>query len=128
MFASWSLRSQLVPRLRKFNKDLNILNTVLTDLIARAKSSENKADLEDLQARNYDKVKGGGFRRKGRLISTTFVAQESLCGLGLVCGGAYRSPLVCCGFRINVCGFVEGRVGATSFCDPFTAVRPLEHA
>jgi len=47
---------QLVPRLRKFNRDLNILNTVLTDLIARAKSSENKADLEDLQARNYDKV------------------------------------------------------------------------
>lgn len=57
MFASWT---QLVPRLRKFNKDLKILNTVLTDLIARAKSSENKADLEDLQARNYDKVSGGG--------------------------------------------------------------------
>ncbi len=47
---------QLVPRLRKFNRDLTILNTVLTDLIARAKSSESKADLEDLQARNYDKV------------------------------------------------------------------------
>ncbi|CAB1105090.1 unnamed protein product [Ectocarpus sp. CCAP 1310/34] len=50
------LANQLVPRLRKFNSDLKILNTVLTDLIARAKSSENKADLEDLQARNYDKV------------------------------------------------------------------------
>lgn len=53
-------RSQLVPRLRKFNRDLKILNTVLTDLIARAKSSEHKADLEDLQARNYDKVRRGG--------------------------------------------------------------------
>ncbi|CAM9820267.1 unnamed protein product [Ectocarpus sp. 6 AP-2014] len=50
------LANQLVPRLRKFNSDLKILNTVLTDLIARAKSSEDKADLEDLQARNYDKV------------------------------------------------------------------------
>eukprot|EP00752_Nemacystus_decipiens_P011021 g9793.t2 len=50
------LANQLVPRLRKFNRDLETLNTVLTDLITRAKSSENKADLEDLQARNYDKV------------------------------------------------------------------------
>lgn len=53
-----------MPRLRKFNKDLKILNTVLTDLIARAKSSENKADLEDLQARNYDKVREGGWCRR----------------------------------------------------------------
>ena len=49
-----------MPRLRKFNRDLKILNTVLTDLIARAKSSESKADLEDLQARNYDKVRSDG--------------------------------------------------------------------
>lgn len=54
---------QLVPRLRKFNSDLKILNTVLTDLIARAKSSEDKADLEDLQARNYEKV-----RRSSRMM------------------------------------------------------------
>lgn len=47
---------QLVPRLRKFNHDLKVLNTVLTDLIARAKNSESKADLEELQNRNYDKV------------------------------------------------------------------------
>ncbi|CAM9622696.1 unnamed protein product, partial [Laminaria digitata] len=50
------LANQLVPRLRKFNHDLKVLNTVLTDLIARAKNSESKADLEDLQNRNYDKV------------------------------------------------------------------------
>lgn len=47
-----------MPRLRKFNKDLNVLNTVLTDLIARAKSSQNEADLEELQSRNYDKASG----------------------------------------------------------------------
>lgn len=46
-----------MPRLRRFNADLNVINTVLTDLIARAKSSENKADLEDLVNRNYEKVK-----------------------------------------------------------------------
>lgn len=51
--------AQLVPRLRKFNRDLDTLNTVLTDLISRAKASEDKADLEDLQARNYDKVRMG---------------------------------------------------------------------
>ena len=45
-----------MPRLRKFNHDLDVLNTVLTDLISRAKISESKADLEDLQNRNYDKV------------------------------------------------------------------------
>lgn len=81
--------AQLVPRLRKFNRDLETLNTVLTDLIARAKASENKADLEDLQARNYDKVRWGGGKRgysprgirqqisfgvfsEGNIVSSTF--------------------------------------------------------
>lgn len=66
---------QLVPRLRKFNRDLNILNTVLTDLIARAKRSESKADLEDLQARNYDKVnraEGGGERHHSHETGVIF--------------------------------------------------------
>lgn len=54
--APLSFCMQLVPRLRKFNRDLDILDTVLTDLISRAKASEDKTDLEDLQARNYDKV------------------------------------------------------------------------
>lgn len=48
---------QLVPRLRKFNDDLKTLNEVLTDLIVRARSSAQKADLEDLQNRNYDKAR-----------------------------------------------------------------------
>lgn len=47
----------MVPRLRKFNNDLEVLNTVLTDLISRARSSAEKADLEDLQNRNYDKAR-----------------------------------------------------------------------
>lgn len=69
---------QLVPRLRKFNSDLDILNTVLTDLISRAKSSESKADLEDLQARNYDKV-----RRGRRMITTRSVASCVAFPLGI---------------------------------------------
>lgn len=48
--------NQVVPRLRKFKADLKLLNTVLTDLISRARLSAEKADLEDLQERNYDKV------------------------------------------------------------------------
>lgn len=48
---------QLVPRLRKFNADLNTLNTVLTNIISEARNSANKADLEELQNRNYDKAR-----------------------------------------------------------------------
>ncbi|KAG5183231.1 cytochrome P450 [Tribonema minus] len=48
--------NSLVPRLRKFNGDMRLLNDVLDDLINRAKDSRQELDLEDLQARNYDKV------------------------------------------------------------------------
>lgn len=50
------LANELVPRLRKFNGDMGMLNDVLNDLINRAKESKQELDLEDLQARNYDKV------------------------------------------------------------------------
>lgn len=58
LFSHFLLRvqQQVVPRLRKFNDDLKVLNTVLTDLITRARLSAEKADLEDLQNRNYDKA------------------------------------------------------------------------
>merc|ERR1711957_889115 len=49
--------NQLVPRLRKFNSDLDILNNVLNDLIDRAKSSREVEDIEDLEKRNYAAVK-----------------------------------------------------------------------
>lgn len=48
--------NQLVPRLRKFNSDLKILNDVLDDLISRAKRNRSVADIEELEQRNYAEV------------------------------------------------------------------------
>jgi len=55
----WDLpfANQLVPRLRKFNGDLKLLNDVLDDLINRAKATRNVEDIEDLEQRNYADVK-----------------------------------------------------------------------
>eukprot|EP00980_Cylindrotheca_fusiformis_P030986 scaffold25694_cov127-Cylindrotheca_fusiformis.AAC.17 len=54
----WDLpfANQLVPRLRKFNSDLKILNDVLDNLISRAKQSRSVADIEELEKRNYAEV------------------------------------------------------------------------
>lgn len=54
----WDLpfANQLVPRLRKFNADLKILNDVLNDLIVRAKGSRSVEDIEQLEKRNYAEV------------------------------------------------------------------------
>ena len=54
----WDLpfANQLVPRLRKFNSDLDLLNEVLDDLIQRAKNTRNVEDIEELEKRNYDEV------------------------------------------------------------------------
>uniref|UniRef100_A0A6V2CV31 Cytochrome P450 n=1 Tax=Ditylum brightwellii TaxID=49249 RepID=A0A6V2CV31_9STRA len=54
----WDLpfANQVVPRLRKFNSDLRLLNDVLDDLINRAKSTRAVADIEELEKRNYDNV------------------------------------------------------------------------
>ena len=89
-----------MPRLRKFNRDLKILNTVLTDLIARAKSSESKADLEDLQARNYDKVRSDGV---GWFHNLPLSMQSGVpvCGFG---------ASVCWLYRITPVGMRFGRV------------------
>ena len=55
----WDLpfANQVVPRLRKFNSDLKLLNDVLDDLIDRAKATRVVEDIEDLENRNYDDVK-----------------------------------------------------------------------
>jgi cytochrome P450 family 97 subfamily B polypeptide 3 len=50
------LANQLVPRLRKFNADLRLLNTVLDDLIVRAKNTRQVEDIEELEKRNYNEV------------------------------------------------------------------------
>lgn len=55
----WDLpfANQLVPRLRKFNSDLKILDDVLTNLIDLAKNSRQVEDIEELESRNYAQVK-----------------------------------------------------------------------
>lgn len=50
------LANQVVPRLRKFNSDLKILNDVLDELIDQAKNSRVVEDIEELEKRNYDEV------------------------------------------------------------------------
>lgn len=49
--------SLVVPRQRKFQSDLRLLNDVLDDLIARAKSSRQVEDIEELENRDYANVK-----------------------------------------------------------------------
>lgn len=51
------LANQLVPRLRKFNADLKILNDILDDLIERAKNTRVVDDIEELERRDYENVK-----------------------------------------------------------------------
>jgi len=51
------LANELVPRLRKFNADLKLLDEVLTDLIDRAKNSRQVEDIEELEKRDYANVK-----------------------------------------------------------------------
>ncbi|VEU37775.1 unnamed protein product [Pseudo-nitzschia multistriata] len=55
----WDLpfANQLVPRLRKFNGDLELLNNVLDELIAGAKETRSEADIEQLENRNYAEAK-----------------------------------------------------------------------
>jgi cytochrome P450 len=50
------LANEVVPRLRKFNSDLKLLNDVLDDLISRAKRTRTVDDIEELEKRNYDEV------------------------------------------------------------------------
>ena len=55
----WDLpfANQLVPRLRAFNEDLDLLNNVLDDLISRAKQTREVEDIEELEKRDYANVK-----------------------------------------------------------------------
>jgi hypothetical protein len=55
----WDLpfANDVVPRLRKFNADLRLLDGVLTDLIDRAKNSRTEDDIEELERRDYANVK-----------------------------------------------------------------------
>ncbi len=51
----------IVPRQRKFNADLAVINACLDDLIAQAKQTRQADDVEALQARDYSKVRIASF-------------------------------------------------------------------
>ncbi|XP_057836076.1 cytochrome P450 97B2, chloroplastic isoform X2 [Cryptomeria japonica] len=48
----------LVPRQRKFQEDLKVINECLDNLITSAKATRQEDDIEALQGRDYSKVKG----------------------------------------------------------------------
>ena len=57
-FPYWDIpgANAIVPRLRKFNADLSLLNAELDNLIELAKSSSEPTSIEALEARDYDNV------------------------------------------------------------------------
>lgn len=58
-FPYWNIpfASVLVPRQRAFQADLKIINEKLNELIALAQNTKTLTDLEELENRNYAKVK-----------------------------------------------------------------------
>jgi len=50
----------VVPRLREFHRDLDVLDAQLNALIRRAVDSKQEDDLEALQARDYSKARTAG--------------------------------------------------------------------
>lgn len=57
------LSNMLVPRLRKFNSDLKLLNNILDDLIKEALSTKNEADVNELETRDYDNMENPSLLR-----------------------------------------------------------------
>ena len=47
------LANQLVPRLRRFNKDLKLLDNILNELIEKCVATESKGSVEELETREY---------------------------------------------------------------------------
>jgi cytochrome P450 len=64
-FPYWDLplANQVVPRLRKFNKDLKLLDKVLDELIINALSNKDEAEEEDLQSRDYNTMENPSLLR-----------------------------------------------------------------
>jgi len=64
-FPYWEipLANQLVPRLREFNANLRLLDNVLNSLIEKALATQNQADIEDLETRNYDTMENPSLLR-----------------------------------------------------------------
>ncbi|GBG92357.1 hypothetical protein CBR_g55238 [Chara braunii] len=61
----WKLpfADKLVPRQRKFQADLKVINDCLDDLIERARANRQEEDLEALQQRDYSKVEDASLLR-----------------------------------------------------------------
>ena len=61
----WNLpfANQLVPRLRKFNGDLQLLDKVLEELITKALASKNVADVDELESRDYSSMENPSLLR-----------------------------------------------------------------
>jgi len=57
------LANLLVPRLRKFNSDLKLLDGILDELITNALATQNKADVEELETRDYSKMENQSLLR-----------------------------------------------------------------
>ncbi|KAL9245932.1 hypothetical protein vseg_019527 [Gypsophila vaccaria] len=57
-FASW-----IVPRQRKFRKDLKVINDCLDGLIKNAKDTRQETDVEKLQQRDYSNLKDASLLR-----------------------------------------------------------------
>mmetsp|Transcript_12918 Transcript_12918/g.27429 ORF Transcript_12918/g.27429 Transcript_12918/m.27429 type:complete len:688 (+) Transcript_12918:153-2216(+) len=50
------LANRVVPRLRRFRRNLRIIHEVMDELISNAKQTRTVSDIEELQNKNYDKV------------------------------------------------------------------------
>ena len=61
----WNLpfANQLVPRLRRFNRDLKLLDTVLDELIVKALATQNKQDIDELEKRDYSTMENASLLR-----------------------------------------------------------------
>ena len=57
------LANVLVPRLRKFNKDLKLLDGILDELIAKALATQDKAEVAELENRDYSKMENQSLLR-----------------------------------------------------------------
>lgn len=53
----------LVPRLRKFNRDLKLLDGILDELITKALATQDKADVAELEERDYSKMENQSLLR-----------------------------------------------------------------
>ena len=61
----WNLpfANQLVPRLRRFNRDLKLLDNVLDELIVKALATQNKQDIDELENRDYATMENASLLR-----------------------------------------------------------------